>query len=469
MLNWGGGWVRPHGRECRPGIRSLRWSPRIKRFTLSNCSNWIIVAAPKPWMPMKLDRAKGPGCGANQNTRASILFLAPSMTLAGPQRQLLYLAKGLDRAKFKPMLVLFDDAKPEHSYDYTGIFERVFRLAIPSDGNFVLGRIPWLVLGSLRLLHILRRERPDVVHAFLPVPSVMGALVSRLVGVPAFIVGRRSLSALPRRGSRILTWIDRFPSNLADAILANCEAVAKDAEQGDGVAARRIYTIPNGVDVETFSHGRDHALRRFLGYGEGEVVFGMIANFLGCKRHADFVEAARQIHSQRSNSRFLLVGVDHGTLPQIRQQILSSGMENVIQIVAGTKTPQRYYRAMDVYICSSESEGMSNSVAEAMGSGLAVIATNVGGNSELIRNGETGFLTGIGHPEEIAGLACRLQADPLLRESIGMKARLDVSARFPMTAMVNVHEALYAELLGLAPGAPNNPLRSSPLPTMERQ
>lgn len=402
-------------------------------------------------MLMKRDHKIGAGVCGERTSPVRVMFLAPSMTLAGPQRQLLYLAKGLDRARFEPVLAILGDGQPENSYDYRGVFSRVFKLNIPSEGNFALGRIPWLALGALRLLRILREERPEIVHAFLPVPSVMGALVSKLAGVPVFIVGRRSLSALPRRGSRILTWIDRFPFKLADAILANCAAIAKETAEVDGVAADEIHTIPNGVDLETFSSGRDSALRQELGFHDDDVVFGIVANFFACKGHGDFIEAARLIHRECANSRFLIVGVDHGTLPQVRQQICANGLADVIRIVPGTRMPQAYYRAMDAYICSSQSEGMSNSVAEAMCSGLPVIATIAGGNPELIKHGETGFLAAVGEPEEMACLGRRLCTDHVLRESIGARARASIEVRFPAVAMVRAHEKLYAELLGLSP------------------
>jgi len=418
-------------------------------------------------MHMNRDSGMEIGGSAAQAPRVRVLFLAPNMIFGGPPRQLLYLVQGLDRAKFEPTLVLFGDGSSEGSYEYSGVFDRVFKLNIPSEGNFALRRIPWLLLGTLRLLRILREVRPDVVHALLPVPSVMGALASRLAGVPVFIVGRLSLAALPRRGSRILTWIDRFPLRFATAVLTNCEAISKEVEIEDGVARNRIHTIYNGVDLNTFRLGRDAALRRTLGFKDGDIVFGIVANFFACKRHNDFIEAARQIHARCSNSRFLMVGVDHGTLSAARQQIREAGLEGVIQIVLGTKIAQRYYQSMDVYVCSSDSEGMPNSVIEAMCSGLPVIATAAGGNPELIKDGVTGFLAEIGKPEEIARLGCQLCGDHALRELIGAQARADVETRFPAAAMVRAHEKLYAELLGPRPGTPEDDFRRSSLATIQ--
>lgn len=384
--------------------------------------------------------------------RVRVLYLAPSMIIGGPQRQLLYLAQGLDRSKFEPMLSLLDDGSTD-SFEYQDHFDRVFRLGIPPEGNFVLRRIPWLALGTLRLLRILREVKPDVVHAFLPVPSVMGALVSKLAGVPVFIVGRRSMSGLPRRNSRILTAIDRFPLKFADAVVTNCEAIAKETEVVDSVPPGAIYTIPNGVDLNTFGSCAGLPTRRALGFEDKDVVFGIVANFFGCKRHSDFIAAAQQIHSQCADSRFLMVGVDHGTMTAVRQQVREAGLEGIVRIVPGTKDSAAYYRAMDVYVCCSAFEGMSNSVTEAMCSGLPVIATATGGNPEIVKHGETGFLTAIGKPGEIAQLGCRLYGDRNLRESIGLRAREDVQARFPATAMVKAHEELYLSLLGRTPGS----------------
>jgi len=382
--------------------------------------------------------------------RVRVMYLAPSMILGGPQRQLLYLARGLDRSKFEPILALLDDGSGD-SFEYEGLFDQVFRLGIPPEGNFVLRRIPRLLLGTLRLLRILREVRVDVLHAFLPVPSVMGALVSKLAGVPVFIVGRRSMSELPRRGSRILTGIDRFPFKFANAVVTNCEAIAKETEVVDGVSAAEIHTIHNGVDQKTFGSGRDFSMRRKLGFRSKDIVFGVVANFFACKRHNDFIEAARQIRSRCSNSRFLMVGVDHGTLPAVRRQVREAGLESVIRIVPGTMNPEAYYNAMDVYVCCSAFEGMSNSVTEAMCSGLPVIATAVGGNPELIKHGETGFLTAIGKPEEIARFGCDLYCDDAARDAIGLRAKQDIQSRFPTTTMVEAHERLYLKLLGITP------------------
>lgn len=392
-------------------------------------------------------RRSSPISTASAQERIRVVFIIPTMIRGGAERQLLLLLRGLDRSRFDPTLVLFSNKDQNGWYETSGAVDRVLSLDIPPGGNFRAQNVPTLALGVMRLARILRDIRPHIVHAFLSAPAVIGSLACRLTGVPAFIVGRRAMAGWHRRGSAILTWFDRLPLRFAAGLVGNCKAIAEEAVVLDGLTPERAFTIYNGVDLNVFHTGRDEALRRDLRFARDDVVFGVVANFHHVKRHTDFVRAAEEIRKSAQHAKFLMVGTDQGTLADLRTEIHERSLDPCFAVVTGTTEPERYYRAMDVYVCSSALEGMSNSIMEAMASALPVIATVVGGNSELVTSGETGFLVSPYAPPEIASRALSLITQNDLRVRMGDRALRTVEERFSVAAMVRAHEELYSSVM----------------------
>src|SRR5260370_48191 len=126
--------------------------------------------------------------------------------------------------------------------------------------------------------------------------------------------------------------------------------------------------------------------RRRFGWSEQHFVVGMVANFRACKRHEDFVTAASLLHREHPKSRFVLVGNDLGTLDSSRARVDQLGLNGVVQIITGCSHPETIYPGLDVYVCTSETEGLSNVLLEAIACGKPVVATRVGGNPEAIKH-----------------------------------------------------------------------------------
>jgi glycosyltransferase involved in cell wall biosynthesis len=384
------------------------------------------------------------------SNRIRIVFVIPSLTRGGAERQLLDLVRGLDRTSFEPTLVLFDSDPQPDSYPIDSTVERILSLNIPAGGNFRLHRAPAMLVAATRLARLLRELRPDVLHTILPAAAMVGGIASRLTNVPVFIVGRRSMTDLYRRKGRFLTWLDRMPLQFASALVGNCEAITAEAAAIDHLDRGRVFTVYNGVDTGVFHQGAEPLLRQQLGFAPDDVVFGVIANFDAPKRHIDFVRAAQQLREPWRRAKFLMVGADRGELAYLQSEIRGQGMEDDFVIRPATREPERFYRALDVYVSASATEGMSNSILEAMASGKPVIATTVGGNPELVRNGSTGYLVPSYAPSAIATCAGVLMNDPALRVRVGENARRTVEQRFSTAAMVMASEELYTKLLAKA-------------------
>jgi glycosyltransferase involved in cell wall biosynthesis len=176
-------------------------------------------------------------------------------------------------------------------------------------------------------------------------------------------------------------------------------------------------------------------------------VFGIVGNFSAAKRHCDFVAAAALIVEKRPEARFVMLGADHGLRAAIESQIKQLGLTSKFVVLDTDPSPEKIFAALDVYVCSSESEGFSNVVLEAMACGKPVIATNVGGNPEAVEEGKTGFLVKPNAPEEIAKAAARLLDDTGLRVALGRRGRERAVSEFSLQRMALEHEQLYLRLL----------------------
>lgn len=378
-----------------------------------------------------------------------IVLLIPSLTRGGAERQAVAFLRGLDRSRFDATLVLFENQERD-SYDALGAANRVLSLDIPAGGNFRLHRAPTLLLAAARLARILRELQPDILHAFLPAPAMVGCIAARLASVPIFIVGRRSMVGLYRRNSQVLRWIDRLPLRFANAIVGNCKAITAEATAVDGVDPNRAFTVYNGVDTHLFHEGFEPSLRHELGFTDRDVIFGVIANFDASKGHIDLIRAAHQLQARAGCAKFLMVGADKGQLASLRSEIRRLGMEQKFVIQPRTSEPERLLRLIDVYVSASFTEGMSNSVLEAMASGKPIIATAVGGNPELVTPVTNGFLVPPHSPEAIAVCVEKLCSDSDLRASMGVNGRRIATQQFSTAAMVRASEDLYLNLLSTA-------------------
>lgn len=371
-----------------------------------------------------------------------ITYLIGSLARGGAEGQLLELLKRLERSRWHADLILFNDRYGDRASD---INLQHFSLQIPDSGisrSFVKGIKAAAAIA--RLGKRLRQTRSAILHAFLPASFVLAVPAAKLARTPILIGSRRSLVNCYRNG-KILARVDRSATRMCDHVVGNCHAVTEEIVRVDGVPSERTATIPNGVDTDKFRPG-ERGLRQLHCWSQN-VVFGIVANFIPYKRHADFIRAAALISRQAPQARFVMTGEDRGILSELRCQIAAEGLESRFTIIPGTSKPEMVYPSLDAYICTSETEGLSNVLLEAAASGLPIIATDVGGNGEIVSGGENGYLVPVGEPEQIAAAALALIANPEQRARMGARSRQIVSQKFSLDVMVRQHEELYTKLL----------------------
>jgi glycosyltransferase involved in cell wall biosynthesis len=212
-----------------------------------------------------------------------------------------------------------------------------------------------------------------------------------------------------------------------------------------GVPASRISTIYNGVDVETYAPwdknaGREERLK--LGVPADEILVGSVGTLYWVKDPENFLTAAALVLQQREDVSFLWVG--GGPLKETLQaRARELGIEGKIHFLGWRDDVSNILAALDVFVLPSLIEGFSYSILEAMASGLPVVATDVGGNSELVQNNQTGFLVPPRKQELLADALLKLISQKSLRIDLGRKARQRVEEKFNLQNMVQRYQQMY--------------------------
>jgi L-malate glycosyltransferase len=383
-------------------------------------------------------------------SQTKIAYFIGCLGTGGAEHQLLELLRNLDRSRFSPSLVLFEDKTASRA---DGLVVGTHSLGIASTGK-TRWRVPGLATTAavLRLASYLRHHSPEILHAFLPAACALAVPAGKLARVPVVICTRLSLTNGYRTGG-LRDGVDRLATRLCDFVVCNSTAATLEVVELDKVPSERVTTIYNGVDTLRFRPG-DRRLRKQYGWNDNNIVFGVVANFIPYKRHTDFIRAAAIIAAQEPLARFVMAGEDHGPLNSIIEEIERYQLQDKFTVIRGTAEPERLYPALDVYICSSETEGLSNVLLEASACDLPIIATRAGGNPEVVRDGENGFLVDIYDYAAIAERGLTLIRNPDLRKCMGSRGREYTELHLSVSRMVQNHELLYDKLLA-GPARPN--------------
>jgi glycosyltransferase involved in cell wall biosynthesis len=227
-----------------------------------------------------------------------------------------------------------------------------------------------------------------------------------------------------------------------DGFIANSHAVKDFFAHADRLCADNIEVIHNGIEITE----RRGALVDVD--GNHTPLIGIVAN---CNRHVkrvdDFIRTAHLVHRKLPEARFMVVG--DGEMRQELQQLSRSlGLEEVLTFTGRVTNPLDFIRRFDVGVITSETEGLCNAILEYMAFGVPVVATAAGGNPELVKDGENGYLLPIGDIEQMAEKICLLLQNKSLHSRIHFANLQKVTDDFSLSRMIAKHEAFYERILG---------------------
>ena len=335
--------------------------------------------------------------------------------------------------------------------DFTNFRER---LCSPAVSVLALRKKPGMDLMAIRKLWAIIRElKPAIVHT-RNLPTLEMAAVAALARVPYRIHGEHGRDIHDAYGTSRKFLIFR---KMLDVAVHHYVAVSQDLEQWlqnrVTIAPKKVTQIYNGVDTQLF-HSNKEKGREVLPNGfasSDQVVIGTVGRLQYVKDQATFIRGIAALvkmdPSLREKIRVVIVG-DGDLKMELEQLVRESQLSDLVWMAGARTDIPRLLQSMDIFVLPSEAEGISNTILEAMATGLPVIATRVGGNAELVVEGETGLLVPAKDPQALSlALLAYLQDRGLMR-SHGEAGRKRVEQKFSMQAMVARYLQVYDRMLG---------------------
>lgn len=295
-----------------------------------------------------------------------------------------------------------------------------------------------------KLYWLLRRERPDVIHAHLFWASVLARVVGRLAGVRRVIVTLHRIEY-----PRVEGWIEQMLAPWTERYIVDSHAAAAMLSQHIGIAAPRLDVVWNGIDPTEFASAPSPEMaRKELALPAGRPVVGVVAHLYPEKGHSFLLEAVARLRTDLPDVLLLVVG-DGFLRPHLEAQSRALGLAEAVRFLGARGDLPRLLAAMDICVLPSRWEGFGLILAEAMYMGTPVVTTkDSGGVTEVVQEGEGGMLVSFGDVEGLAGAMLRLLRDEEWRREQARKGRARVERLFTVTRMIKDYEALYA-----APGS----------------
>jgi glycosyltransferase involved in cell wall biosynthesis len=326
----------------------------------------------------------------------NLIFLIRSLDYGGAERQLVNLVKGLNREEFNPTVLTFYSGPLEKELEEAGICT----ILLEKKGR-------WEIFGFLyRLYRKLKVLKPDVIHGYLSMPSILTIMFKPIFPRARMVFGvRASNTDLSRYDwlARFVGSLECFLSRFADLVIVNSKAGFKHC-LGQGFPQKKMIVIPNGIDTERFKPDKKAGLkvRKEWEVREGEILIGLVGRLDPKKDHTTFLKAASILNKVKKNVRFVCVG--KGSEPYKNSLIKierSLDLSQPIIWVSPRSDMPSVFNAFDI-VCSSSSfgEGFPNVIGEAMACQIPCVVTDVGDSSWLV--GETGIVVPPNDPHALA-------------------------------------------------------------------
>ncbi|HWB43245.1 MAG TPA: glycosyltransferase [Gemmatimonadales bacterium] len=378
-----------------------------------------------------------------------VLFLSTSMGMGGADSQLLSAARELRARGHDVLIVSLTPLGP------MGLEARA--AGIPTESLAMRRGLPD-PRGLLRLARLTRSWRPDVVHSHMVHANLMARVLRLVAPVPALVSTIHNVY----EGGRLRMAAYRLTNALVDHMTIVSQAAYDRFVTDRIVPARLLRVVPNGVDTARFRDlppGTRDGVRRSLGL-HGEFVWLAVGRFELAKDYPNMLRAFAAVRREVPTAVLLLVG--RGSLqPETEALARELGLDGGAVRFAGVRSDvPEVMSAADGYVMSSAWEGMPMVLLEAAAAGLPIVSTRVGGNHEVVLDGQSGFLVPPSDHEALGAAMVRLHRLPdAERRAMGERGREHIRAHYDLTRVAERWEGLYREVLArkglvLAPQLP---------------
>jgi len=358
-----------------------------------------------------------------------ILLLVRELGSGGSERQLTEIARAIDRKQFQPHVGCMR-ARGMRLDELRQAGVGVLHLPVQSLYGFSA------ITGAQILRRYVRKHSIRLMHTFDTPTTLWGVPAAKFAGVPVVLSSQRAYRELtPHLGRRLLRITDR----MVNGVVVNCKALVRHLIEDERVDARKVSLCYNGIDTGTFHPG---AKARKETVKDAELVIGTVCVLRAEKRLDLLLEAFAKIAA--SGQKLVIVG-SGPELANLERDRSRLALDSKCHFEPATSDVASWLHSIDIFVLPSRSEALSNSLMEAMACGCTVVASDAGGNPELVSDRETGLIFPSGNAGALAKALSELAQNPSLRAELSTRASSAIDQRFTVTIsaarMAEIYEA----------------------------
>lgn len=369
----------------------------------------------------------------------TLVHLISSLTIGGAESVLCSIIDHLDPDQFHHHVIYFNDG----AYS-----ERL------SAKNVTLHQVKGLVclydpVFFIRLFRLIKKLHPGCIHALLWAGNIYGRIIGRMLGIPV-------ISAIHNTADQegtIANVLDGLTAAFAQKIVVVSDEAAQTLRtRNSWIPAERIQVIRNGVNAdEVLARGMQFQKSRYdLGLSDEHFVIGTVGKFEANKRFDLLLESFALVNNNYPLARLVLLGT--GSQEQyLRTKAQSLGVEQYVSFIIG-ENAQYYYSVFDCFVQSSDREGISIALLEAMSFSLPCIVTNVSKHHSVLTSGIDGIVVPAGNMRHLADAIAQIIFDEAKRISLGYNAQQTVRERFNLDAMISAYQDVFTAASSLKTG-----------------
>lgn len=344
-----------------------------------------------------------------------VCFVIDMLEIGGTENQLLMLIRHLDRSRVIPYLCLLRENDSETA-----------RAIEPNDCevlHLTLGSLSsgYCLKQAIRFRSFLKSHKINLLQAFFLDSTFFAAMVGKVSGIKVFGSKRNMGDRLSKKNMRREKYLGHY---FLDKIIANAESCKKAVVAQADLKPENVVVIPNGIEMDRFK-----SISVWEPNQEKTVkTIGAVGNLKPVKGTDVLINAAKLVLDRIPDCRFQVAGsIDHEGYDQ---HIESLDLSERFTLCGRTQDAPNFLRTLDIAVLPSRSEGLSNSLLEYMAAGRPIVATDVGGNGELIRHGENGLLVPSDNPQKLADAMIELLENPEKAANLARNARTCIEDRF---------------------------------------
>jgi len=366
--------------------------------------------------------------------RTKIVYLINGSVVGGAEMMLYRLLQKLDRKYFAPEVLTLQ------KFDQP-LLEKMESQNVPVKNIGMRSKLDFFAIPRLYLL--LKKIQPDILHTQLFAADILGRVIGRLSKVPVIITSIRNI----KYGGKLRDVLIKLTEGCTSKTTVVSTKAAKRFIQDKIIPDKKLVVIHNGIDPDYFfpglSESEKKSNRDYLGLPVKGFLFLAVGSLTPQKGYHLLLEALADLKSRKKYFHLAVAG--EGKLGnELKGFVKGKGLENEVTFLGRFDDVPQLMGSADALVLSSLWEGLPGVVLEAMASALPVIATDAGGTSEVVANGETGYLVPPGEPEALADAMEKIMSLPVReRVAMGKKGRSRVINYFHIDGMVKSYESLY--------------------------